>query len=206
VRAETAARWRPSPPAFARLLVGLALFGLGEGLVTAARLGNSPWTVLSEGFAVQTGTSIGTASIVTSLIVLAAWIPLRQAPGLGTVLNAILIGVGIDVTLALVGRQHAHAHQAAALVAGILLVAIGSGFYLGAYLGPGPRDGLMTALHRRTGVRIAGIRTALEVSAAVGGAALGGRLGVGTVAYAVLIGPGVARALRLLRTHDLTRL
>jgi uncharacterized protein len=184
-------RWRPTPARLTRLLLGLALFGAGEAFLVASDLGNSPWTVLAQGLARQTPLGVGTATIVISLLVLSAWIPLRQRPGLGTILNAILIGLAIDATLALLPSHFALGVRWGLVVAGIGLVSIGSGFYLTSRLGPGPRDGLMTGLHRRTGRSLRLVRVCLELSVVAGGYALGGTVGPGTLAFALLIGPGV---------------
>jgi len=188
-------RWRASPARLARLAVGLALFGAGEGLVVESALGNSPWTVFAEGVSVQTPLSIGAATVVISFLVLLAWIPLGERPGLGTVANAICVGVVIDVVVALVDPAPLGA-RIAFLLGGIALVGLGSGLYIGAALGPGPRDGLMTGLHRRTGRPIALIRGAIEVSALAVGFVLGGTVGLGTVAFALLVGPAVQAGLR----------
>lgn len=189
-------RWRAPPPRLALLLVGLWIFGTGEGLVVVAGLGNSPWTVFADGLGEQTGLSVGAATIVTSFLVLLLWIPLRQAPGLGTVSNAVVVGLAIDVLLALVGRPDATASRVACLLGGIALVGLGSGLYLKVALGPGPRDGLMTGLHRRTGAPVAPIRAGIELTALAVGFALGGLAGVGTVAFALLVGPAVAAGMR----------
>lgn len=191
-------RWLPGPRAVARLMFGLVLFGIGEGLVVASELGNSPWTVLSEGIAEQTGLSVGVSTVLVSGLVLLAWIPLRQPPGFGTIANAIVIGLVIDGVLAVVGPVDDTAARAALVAVGICLVALGSGFYLGAVLGPGPRDGLMTGIHRRTGRPVGHVRNALELTVATTGFALGGTLGVGTLAFALAIGPAVALSLRTL--------
>jgi uncharacterized membrane protein YczE len=190
-------RWRASPRRLAQLLVGLVVFGAGEGLIVASELGNSPWTVLAEGVAKQTGTAIGVATVAISFLILLAWVPLRQRPGLGTIANAVLVGVALDVTLALVEHPDAAAVRAAYLVLGIALVAVGSGLYLTTFLGPGTRDGLTTGLHRLTGAPISPIRTAVEVCALTAGWLLGGTLGIGTLAFALTIGPAVAAVLRL---------
>lgn len=193
MREEVPSRWRPGAGRLGRLLLGLVLFGIGEGLLVASALGNSPWTVLAQGVAVHTGIAVGTATIAISFVVLLAWVPLRQRPGLGTILNAIVIGLAIDATLALVpGHGWDAAERVGAMALAIAVVALGSGLYLTAMLGPGPRDGLMTGLHRASGVRIGAVRTALEVSVVVAGALLGGRAGVGTLAFALAIGPLVA--------------
>ncbi len=187
---STASRWRPTPAQFAQLVVGLWLFGTGEGLIVLAGLGNSPWTVLAQGVSVQTPLSIGAATIVISAIVVASWGLLRQSPGLGTVLNAVLVGIAIDVTVGAVPSPTG-AWRAVSLLGGIALVALASGLYLTARLGPGPRDGLMTGIVRRTGRSFRVVRVTLELSALLVGALLGGTVGVGTVAFALLIGPGV---------------
>lgn len=197
--APGASLWRAGPRRLLRLVAGLWLFGIGEALIVHADLGNSPWTVFAQGISEHTPLSIGTATIVLSFLVLAAWIPLRQPPGLGTILNAILIGIAIDVTLPLLPATDALGWRALLVAAGIAIIATGSGFYLTSYLGPGPRDGLMTALHRRTGRSLRLWRTVIESMALVAGFLLGGVVGVGTVAYALLIGPGVQAAVARLR-------
>jgi uncharacterized membrane protein YczE len=191
-------RWRASPRRLASLALGLVLFGSGEALVVAAGLGNSPWTVLAEGLALHTPLEIGGATIAISALVLLAWIPLRQRPGLGTIANAIVVGWVLGAVLMAIGDFGGAMTRAAGLLGGIALVGLGSGFYLGAALGPGPRDGLMTALHRRTGQPVAGVRAAIELTAVAVGAVLGGTIGLGTLVFAVLIGPAVAMGLRIL--------
>ncbi len=158
----------------------------------ASVLGNSPWTVLAEGVSDQSGTGIGEATVAISFVVLLLWIPLRQRAGLGTILNAILVGIALGVTLQLIGEEAGRLGIRLALVAGgIVLVGAGSGLYLTSGLGPGPRDGLMTGLHARTGRSLRLVRTAIEVGVTTAGVALGGTLGVGTLAFALLIGPSV---------------
>ena len=181
-----------------RLLPGLWIFGTGEACLVHSQLGNSPWTVLAEGVSKQTPLAIGTATIVISFLVMLAWIPLRQRPGIGTVANAVLIGVAIDVMLPVLPGPGGTVTRYLFVAGGIGLVALGSGFYLTAHLGPGPRDGLMTGLHYRTGRSLRLIRTLIEGSALVVGFALGGRVGVGTLAFAVLVGPGVQAAVHAL--------
>jgi len=188
---------RPTLPLMVQLLVGLALFGAGESLIVLAALGNTPWTVLAEGVASHTALGIGTATVVLSVIVLLTWIPLRQALGIGTVLNALVIGFVIALVLSLVAPADAIGLRAAEVVGGILLVGIGSGLYLGCHLGPGPRDGLMTGLHRRTGRSLRLLRTAIEGSALILGVILGGTIGIGTLLFALTIGPVVQHALGL---------
>jgi uncharacterized membrane protein YczE len=186
--------WRPGPARLALLVAGLWVFGTGESFLVASRLGNSPWVVLSEGVERHSALSVGTATIAVSVIVLLLWIPLRQAPGLGTVLNAIVIGLAIAVMLPLLPEDPSAAVAWPLMAGGIALVAIGGGIYLGTRLGPGPRDGLMTGLHARTGRSLRLVRTCIEVTVMAGGYALGGKVGVGTVAFALLIGPGVQAA------------
>ncbi|HVP03620.1 MAG TPA: hypothetical protein VMT10_13695 [Solirubrobacteraceae bacterium] len=192
------ATWRPSHRQLARLIAGLVLFGAGEALLVLAALGNSPWTVLAAGVANQTGLKIGTATILISVAVLLVWIPLRERPGFGTIANALVIGLVIDGTLALVATPSAPALRVLFVAAGIALVGLGSGLYINAALGRGPRDGLMTAIHHHTGRSIALVRTVIEVGVLVAGVALGGLFGPATVAFALLIGPSVHMALRLL--------
>ncbi|MEA2349060.1 MAG: hypothetical protein QOG41_1062 [Thermoleophilaceae bacterium] len=191
VAAPPLSRWRPTPARLVQLLVGLWLFGIGEALLVASDLGTSPWTVLAQGVARQTPLGIGSATIVISALVLLAWIPLRQRPGLGTILNAILVGISIDVTLAALPAHLPLGVRWAFVPAGIALVALASGLYLTSRLGPGPRDGLMTGLHRRTGRSLRLVRVCIELTAVAVGFALGGVVGVGTLAFALLIGPGV---------------
>lgn len=186
-----ASLWHTDPRTLIRLLVGLWVFGVGEACLVLAELGNSPWTVLAEGVSEQTGAGIGAVTIAISFVVLLAWIPLRQRPGLGTVVNAIVVGLAIGVTLDLVGRPDELILRLALVVGGIALVGAGSGVYLTCRLGPGPRDGLMTGLHARTGRSLRLVRTALEISVTVAGALLGGTVGLGTLAFALLIGPAV---------------
>jgi uncharacterized membrane protein YczE len=183
--------WRPGPARLAILVAGLWLFGTGEACIVAADLGNSPWTVLAQGVSLNTPLGIGTATVAISFHVLCAWIPLRQQPGLGTVLNAIIIGVAIGVMLNVLPSDPGGVRAWALMAAGIGAVAIGGGVYLGCRLGPGPRDGLMTGLHARTGRTLRLVRTLIELSALTAGFMLGGTVGIGTVAFALLIGPGV---------------
>jgi uncharacterized membrane protein YczE len=183
--------WRPGPLRLAILTAGLWLFGTGEACIVAADVGNSPWTVLAQGVSLNTPLGIGAATVVISFLVLCAWVPLRQRPGLGTVLNAIIIGVALGAMLELLPSDPPKAQAWALLAGGIAAVAVGGGLYLSVRLGPGPRDGLMTGLHARTGRSLRLVRTLIELSALTGGFLLGGTVGVGTIAFALLIGPGV---------------
>ena len=190
------ARWRPTPHQLVQVLIGLWLFGMGEALVVASELGNSPWTVLAEGVSRHTPLSIGAATLVISFVVLLCWIPLRELPGLGTLLNAVIVGVSIDATLALLPHLGALAVRWVALLGGIALVGFASGLYLTAALGPGPRDGLMTGLHARFGWPLAAVRTAIELTAVTSGWILGGTVGIGSVLFALLIGHAVSFGVR----------
>jgi uncharacterized membrane protein YczE len=192
-----ASLWVPTPARLLRLMAGLWLFGTGEGLLVHSDLGNSPWTVLAEGVSVHSPLSIGAATIAISFGVLLVWVPLRQRPGLGTIANAILIGIGVDVTLSWMPSTSGVVPWLEVL-GGIALVGLGSGLYINAALGPGPRDGLMTGIHRRTGWPIAPVRAGIEITALTAGVILGGTAGVGTLAFALGVGPAVALGLRLL--------
>lgn len=192
--------WQPTPPIAVRLLVGLAIFGAGEGCLVASELGNSPWTVFAEGVALNTALSTGAATIVISFGVLALWIPLRQLPGLGTLANAVVIGLALDATLLAIPEDPALAVRSVLMVGGVAMVGFGSGLYLTAALGPGPRDGLMVGLNRRTGASLRLVRVGIEVSVLVAGVILGGTAGIGTVAFALTIGPAVQLAIERLET------
>ena len=183
-------------------MVGLTLFGAGEGSLVAAGLGNSPWTVLAEGVSVQSALSVGAATVVISFLVLLIWFPLRQRPGLGTIANAVWIGIALQATLLLLPDDPPLAPALLLMAAGIALVALGSGLYLTAALGPGPRDGLMTGFHRTTGASLRLVRATIEISVLIAGFLLGGTVGLGTVAFAVAIGPGVQLAVGRLSTPE----
>ncbi|GAA3862757.1 membrane protein [Streptomyces lacrimifluminis] len=172
-----------------QLYAGLALYGASSALLVESGLGLEPWGVLHQGLAELTGLTIGVVSIFVGAAVLLLWIPLRQRPGLGTVSNVFVVGLAMDGTLALVPDAHALAARVPLLVAGIVLNGVATGLYIAAIFGPGPRDGLMTGLHRLTGRSIRLVRTAIEVAVVATGFVLGGTVGIGTVAYAVAIGP-----------------
>lgn len=198
---EAASRWRASPATVLALAVGLLVFGAGEALIVRAELGSSPWTALAQGVGEQTGISVGAATIALSVLVLLTWIPLRQKPGTGTIANAIVVGLALDATLLVVGAPEDLAVRIAFVFGGIALVAVGSALYLGVRLGPGPRDGLMTGLRRLTGRSVRLIRFAIEGSALACGLVLGGTVGVGSLLFALLIGPAVQFSLRLRGTE-----
>lgn len=181
-----------------RLLVGLILYGCADALMIRASIGVDPWTVFAQGVSAQTGIGIGWLTNVIGFGVLLLWIPLRQRPGIGTVLNILVIGPSIELGLWLLPAIDQPWLRPVVFAAGLLLLAVASGLYIGAHLGPGPRDGLMTGINSRFGWPIWAARAAVEVTVLVIGWALGGQVGVGTVAFAVLIGPLVATALRLL--------
>ncbi|TXS47616.1 membrane protein YczE [Streptomyces sp. OR43] len=185
-----------------QLYAGLALYGASSALLVVAGLGLEPWGVLHQGLAERTGISIGVVSIIIGAIVLLLWIPLRQRPGLGTVSNVFAVGLAMDGTLALVPEVHGLVAQAGVMVAGIVLNGVATGLYIAARFGPGPRDGLMTGLHRRTGRSIRFVRTAIEIAVVVTGFLLGGSLGAGTVLYALAIGPLAQFFLRFFTITD----
>jgi len=177
------------------LVIGLILFGLGETMLIAANVGVSPWTVLAQGISIKTGYSIGISTFIVSIGVLILWIPLKQKPGIGTILNTIIISIVLDVSLPYLPTPESFFLQALQVFIGVIIVGLGSGFYLIANLGPGSRDGLMTGLQKKTNLPIALIRATIEVSAVVFGFYLGGVVGVGTLVFAFGIGPAVSAGL-----------
>jgi uncharacterized membrane protein YczE len=180
-----------------QLYAGLALYGASSALLVEAGLGLEPWNVLHQGLAELTGLTIGVVSIFVGAAVLLLWIPLRQRPGLGTVSNVFVVGIAMDGTLAAMPAAHTLAVRIPLLLAGILLNGVATGLYIAARFGPGPRDGLMTGLHQRTGRSIRLMRTAVEIAVVATGFALGGTIGIGTVLYAVSIGPLAQLFLRM---------
>lgn len=174
-----------------RCLLGLVLLGVGLGLIVAADLGVAPWDVLHQGLSERLGITIGTASIGIGVIVLLGWIPLRERPGIGTLLNVFVIGATMDLTLAVLEDPDDMWLRIAFLAVGVWLWGPGSALYLGAGMGSGPRDGLMTGLARR-GLRVGPVRSGIEAGALAVGFLLGGTVGIGTVLFAVGVGPNVA--------------
>jgi uncharacterized membrane protein YczE len=182
-----------------QLLVGLVLFGAGCALMVQAGIGLDPWTVFAQGLARQTGIGIGWITNIVGFLVLLLWIPLHQKPGVGTIANILLVGTSMQATLAVVPPVSAgFIAQTGVFLAGIAVVAFASGLYIGANFGPGPRDGLMTGLNGRFGWPIWSARLGVEATVLVAGWLLGGTVGLGTILFAVLIGPAVHVALPLL--------
>ena len=187
----------PAPVSALFLVLGLIIFGLGEALLVAASTGVSPWTVLAQGLVVQTGWSLGLATLIISFSVLALWIPLKQVPGLGTILNALIIAAVLEYVLPWIPTPSNGIFGLLLAMTGVVITGLGGAIYLIANLGAGPRDGLMTGINEKTGWPIAGIRSGLEVFVVVLGVTLGGQFGVGTLLFALGIGPAVALGLHL---------
>lgn len=198
--------WRPVRHPLAvrlpQLVVGLFLYGIGLALMVRAGIGVAPWDVLSQGISLQTGLPFGLVTNLVGAGVLLLWIPIRQKPGLGTVLNVLMIGTSAEVGLWLIPVFEELVPRVLLFAAGLLLTAIATGLYIGARFGPGPRDGLMTGIHRRWGWKIWIVRTAIEVTVLTIGWLLGGNVGAGTLAFALLIGPLVQVTLPLLRVPE----
>ena len=187
----------PKPLTLFILCIGLLLFGLGESLIITASVGMSPWTVLAEGLSITTGLSIGALTFLISLGVLLLWIPLKQQAGIGTILNVIIIAAVIEWSLPYLPHPETYAMQILQAILGTLVIGIASGIYLIANLGPGPRDGLMVGLQKKTNLPIALVRATLEITVVSIGWYLGGTVGIGTLFFAFGIGPCVAFGLFL---------
>ena len=185
-------RWDLSFSRVAILFFGLAIFGLGDALVVQSNLGNAPWTVFAQGLSLKTGLSLGWATFVTGCFVLLIWIPLRERPGFGTLANIVIISAAIEFGVSVFPLQETLIGGLASALIGIALVGLGSALYITCGLGPGPRDGAMTGIHQRTGVRVGRVRMGIEVTVLIVGALLGGQLGLGTALFALLIGQSVA--------------
>jgi uncharacterized membrane protein YczE len=177
------------PRRLAQLTVGLVLYGVTLAMLIRGTLGNASWDVLHQGMAEHLPISIGTAVIVMSLVVLLLWIPLRERPGLGTIANSFVVGLVADATLGVLDAPDVMWERVLLMIGGVVLNALATALYIGSQLGPGPRDGLMTGLHRKTGLPIGLVRTGLEVVVVAIGFALGGVVGIGTILYTVAIGP-----------------
>ena len=185
-------RWDLSFSRVAILFFGLAIFGLGDALVVQSNLGNAPWTVFAQGLSLKTGLSLGWATFVTGCFVLLIWIPLRERPGFGTLSNIVIISAAIQFGASIFPLQETLNGGLASALIGIALVGLGSALYITCGLGPGPRDGAMTGIHQRTGVRVGRVRMGIEVTVLIVGALLGGKIGLGTALFALLIGQSVA--------------
>ena len=186
----------------AQLLVGLFLYGFAIAMMIRAALGISPWDVLSQGVVLHTGLNYAVVTNVIGALVLLLWIPIRQKPGIGTVVNVLMIGPSIEVSLWLIPVVDDLVPRILLLAGGLVVLAIATGLYIGARFGPGPRDGLMTGIHRRTGWPIWIVRTSIEVTVLAIGWLLGGNVGLGTLAFALLIGPMVNVTIPLLRVPE----
>jgi uncharacterized membrane protein YczE len=184
--------WTLSLQRLSVLTFGLIIFGIGDALIITSGLGSAPWTVLAQGLSIQTELSIGTSTFIISVIVLLFWLPLSERPGLGTFANIVVIALALDFTLSLITRPLSWLSQIAMVLVGICLVAIGSMFYLTCGLGAGPRDGWMTGIHHRWRIPIARVRFSIEFTVLSLGWLLGGIVGIGTLLFALLIGPAIA--------------
>ncbi len=189
--------WKVSAKTFIVLVLGLWLFGTGEALLIDASIGQSPWTVLADGLAKTLNLTIGETTFLTSIVVLLLWIPLKRRPGLGTVMNILVIAIAIDVMTPLLPTPTNVIAQTLEALVGVLLVGLASALYITCNVGPGPRDGLMTGLNERTGIRVGRVRTGIEVVVLAIGWLLGGVVGAGTLLFALLIGQSVAIAFGL---------
>ena len=187
----------------AQLLGGLFLYGFAIAMMIRAGLGIAPWDVLSQGIVLHTGINYAVVTNVIGALVLLLWIPIRQKPGIGTVVNVLMIGPSIEVGLALLPQTDDLVARILLLAGGLVVLALATGLYIGARFGPGPRDGLMTGIHRRTGWPIWVVRTSIEVTVLAIGWLLGGNVGLGTLAFALLIGPMVNITIPLLRVPEL---
>lgn len=189
-RAKT--RWTLSPASLAVLVASLFVFGIGESLLVQSNLGNSPWVVLAQGVSNRTGINLGWATFGISCIVLLLWIPLNEKLGIGTLLNIAVIAFALQVGVEIIPEQDQIAAGLSYSVLGIVLVGVASAFYISCGLGPGPRDGWMTGLHHRTGIRVGRVRLAIESLVLLSGFLLGGRVGLGTALFAFFIGQSIA--------------
>ena len=185
-------RWDLSFSRVLILFIGLTIFGLGDALVVQSNLGNAPWTVFAQGLSIKTGLTLGWATFITGVFVLLSWIPLREKPGFGTVSNIVIISAAIQFGVDRFPLQQTFFGGLISALLGIALVGVGSSLYITCGLGPGPRDGAMTGIHHRTGVRVGRVRMGIEVTVLIIGALLGGKVGLGTALFALLIGQSVA--------------
>ena len=193
---RAASTWGVQPRMIAPLFAGLALFGLGEGLLVLSHLGATPWTVFAQGVAKHAGVSLGWATALISVVVLTMWWPLRERPGFGTLTNLVVIAVVLDLTATSIPAPSGEVVRWLFVVGAVLAIGMGSALYLTTGLGPGPRDGLMTSLHRRLGVSVVYIRVTLEVAVLVIGWFMGGTVGLGTAVFAGTIGFSIGACLQ----------
>ena len=187
---------------WSQLLFGLFLFGFAAAMMLRANIGVDPWTVFAEGLNLRWGFSFGWVIVISGLVVLLIWIPLRQRPGVGTILNALLVGPSMEVGLALVETPETLIQRIFLFASGLLMMGIASGLYIGARFGPGPRDGLMVGFNARFGWPMWAVRTVVESTVLAIGWALGGSFWVGTIVFAVMIGPLAQRAIKVFRVED----
>jgi len=192
--------FKPSIMTLFYLCLGLVLFGFGEGLLIVSGIGASPWNVLHQGIALNLGVSVGTIAFLVSFLVLLLWYFLDQKIGMGTIINFIIIAIMIDVTIYFFDRPHQFFFQLLEVIIGILIIGFGTAMYLIANLGAGPRDGLMTGLQKKTNTPLALVRICIEIIVVLLGWFLGGTFGIGTLVFAICIGPSVAFGLKLIKT------
>jgi uncharacterized membrane protein YczE len=192
---SAASRWDLNPARIGVLFFGLFIFGLGDSLLIQSTIGNAPWSVLAQGVSGKLDITMGWSTFAISSLVLLLWIPLKEKPGFGTLSNIVIIATAIQIGVSIFPEQSNYALGVIYCLIGIGMVGLGSALYITCALGPGPRDGLMTALHNSTGVRIGRVRLAIEGSVLVAGWLLGGTVGLGTLLFALLIGQSIAIAL-----------
>jgi uncharacterized membrane protein YczE len=190
--------WGLRPRMVAPLAIGLTLFGIGEGLLVQSHWGATPWTVFAEGVSRHAHVSLGWSTAAISCVVLLAWFPLRERPGFGTIMNLIIIAYVLELTTTIVSVPSSPALRALFMVGAVVAIGIGSSLYLTTGLGPGPRDGLMTSLHRHLGVSVVYVRLTLEIAVLVTGWLLGGTVGVATAFFAATIGFSIGASLQVL--------
>jgi uncharacterized membrane protein YczE len=188
-------RWDLNFLRTAILFIGLFIFGIGDAFVIQSNIGNGPWSVLAQGISFNLNISMGWSTFGISAVVLLAWIPLREKPGFGTLANLVIIAVAIQLGTAIIPLQSSFITGVIFALLGIGMVGVATSLYITCGLGPGPRDGLMTAIHHRTGVRVGRVRMAIEITVVALGALLGGKVGLGTLLFAALIGQSIAVAL-----------
>ena len=187
-------RWDFAPKRISILVFGLFVFGIGDSMIIVSGLGNAPWSVLAQGLSLQTGLTIGVSTFLISAMVLFFWIPLKEKPGLGTVMNILVIAIAIDIGVNTLPSSDIFIVELIYVITGITLVGIGSALYITCGLGPGPRDGWMTAIHKKSGIPVGRVRLMIELLVLVAGVILGGTAGLGTAMFALLIGYSIALA------------